>query len=392
MSETLDLALVGNCSISALIDAEGRVVWSCLPRFDGDAIFCALLRPIGENNDQGYYSVEIIDPARTEQAYLPNTAILITRLYDNRGGAVEIQDFAPRFHQYERTFRPAMLIRRVRRLSGSPRIRIKLRPLYDYGAQRPEITHGSHHIRYVSSHLTLRLTTDGSITAILQETPFFLEDTLTLLLGPDETVANNATEIGRHFFEETAYFWRQWVRTLSIPFEWQEAVIRAAITLKLNAYDDTGAIIAAMTTSIPEAADTERNWDYRYCWLRDSYFVVNTLNRLGATRTMERYLAYIVNIAAGTPDGSLQPVYRIDGGVTLDETTLHALAGYRGMGPVRLGNQAYTQVQHDVYGSAILSATHIFFDQRLARCGDVDLFRQLEPLGERARQVYGILH
>ena len=154
------------------------------------------------------------------------------------------------------------------------------------------------------------------------------------------------------------------------------------------AFDDTGAIIAAMTTSIPEAASSSRNWDYRFCWLRDSYFVVNTLNRLGATRTMERYLAYIVNIAADANGGPLQPVYGIDGRAELIEQEVPALAGYRGMGPVRIGNQAYSQVQHDVYGSAILPAAHIFFDQRLTRRGDEALFRRLEALGEQARRSH----
>jgi hypothetical protein len=160
------------------------------------------------------------------------------------------------------------------------------------------VTWGSNHIRYVAQGLTLRLTTDASLTAILQETAFFLEDTVTLLLGADESVHEAANEVGRRFLAETTEYWNEWVRFLGIPFEWQEAVIRAAITLKLNAYDDTGAIVAAMTTSIPEAAGSERNWDYRYCWVRDGYFVVNALNRLGATRTMERYLGYIVNVAA----------------------------------------------------------------------------------------------
>jgi GH15 family glucan-1,4-alpha-glucosidase len=178
------------------------------------------------------------------------------------------------------------------------------------------------------------------------------------------------------------------VRVLAIPYEWQEAVIRATITLKLNAYDDTGAIVAAMTSSIPEAAGSGRNWDYRYCWLRDGYFVVNALNRLGATRTMERYLGYIVNIAANGAGGLLQPVYGIDGRAGLDEREVAALPGYRGMGPVRIGNLAYRQVQHDVYGSAILAATHIFFDLRLTRRGDEALFRRLEPLGEQARRCY----
>jgi GH15 family glucan-1,4-alpha-glucosidase len=139
--------------------------------------------------------------------------------------------------------------------------------------------------------------------------------------------------VGRRFLDETTQYWHEWVRNLAIPYEWQEAVIRAAITLKLNAYDDTGAIIAAMTTSIPEAAGSTRNWDYRYCWLRDGYFVVNALNRLGATRTMERYLAYIINIAAD--GGPLQPVYGIDGRAELLEQEVPALSGYHGAGARR---------------------------------------------------------
>ena len=309
-------------------------------------------------------------------------------MHDHHGGAIEVTDFAPRFGKFGRTFRPMMLIRRIKRLSGSPRMTLRLRPACDNGAGRPEVTWGSNHIRYAAPAFALRLTTDASLTAILQETTFFLEDTVTLLLGADETVHEAAGEIGHHFLEETTQYWREWVRSLGIPYEWQEAVIRAAITLKLNAYDDTGAIIAAMTTSIPEAAGSGRNWDYRYCWLRDGYFVVNALNRLGATRTMESYLGYIVNIAANSGGELLQPVYGIDGRSELEEREIPALAGYRGMGPVRIGNLAYRQVQHDVYGSAILAVTHIFFDQRLIRRGDEALFHRLEHLGQQAIRCY----
>lgn len=378
----LDLALIGNCTVGALVDARASIVWGCFPRFDGDPAFCALLK---DTDDYGFFSVDLADYARTEQHYLQNTAILVTCLHDRHGGAVEVADFAPRFGQYGRVFRPMMLVRRLRRLCGSPRITLRLRPACANGEGRPEVTWGSNHIRYMTTGLTLRLTTDASLTAILKETPFFLEDTVTLVLGADETLHDAAGEVGRRFLEETAQYWREWVRILAIPYEWQEAVIRATITLKLNAYDDTGAIVAAMTSSIPEAADSGRNWDYRYCWLRDGYFVVNALNRLGATRTMERYLGYIVNIAANASGGPLQPVYGIDGRADLDERELPALDGYRGMGPVRVGNLAYRQVQHDVYGSAVLAATHIFFDQRLTRRGDEALFRRLEPLGERAK-------
>jgi GH15 family glucan-1,4-alpha-glucosidase len=382
---TLDLALIGNCAIGALVDARANISWACFPRFDADPVFCTLLK---ETDDFGFFAVELTDCERTEQHYLENTGILVTRLYDRQGGAIEVTDFAPRFGQHGRSFRPMMLVRRIRRLSGSPRMTLRLRPACDNGAARPGVTWGSSHIRYVAPTLVLRLTTDASVTAILQETTFFLEDTVTLLLGADETVHESVADVGRRFLDETTQYWREWVRNLAIPFEWQEAVIRAAITLKLNTYDDTGAIVAAMTTSIPEAAGSSRNWDYRYCWLRDGYFVVNALNRLGATRTMERYLGYIINIAADVDGATLQPVYGIDGRAELHELDIPALAGYRGMGPVRIGNLAYKQVQHDVYGSAILSATHIFFDQRLTRRGDEALFRRLERLGEQATRCY----
>ena len=388
---TLDLALIGNCTVGALIDGRGEIRWACLPRFDGDATFCSLLRERGAHGseqDFGYFGIDLADLERAEQHYLENTAVLITRLYDCHGGSIEIADFAPRFRHYGRTFRPMCLIRRLRRLAGSPRLTVRLRPACDFGARRPAVTCGSHHIRYTSGDLVARLTTDVSITAVLQETPFFLEDTKTLILGPDESLQESVDELGRRFMEETVLYWREWVRSLAIPYEWQEAVIRAAITLKLNAYDDTGAIIAAMTTSIPEASGSPRNWDYRYCWLRDGYFVVNALNRLGATQTMERYLGYILNVAAQAAGAPLQPVFGIDGRSNLEEREVGSLPGYRNYGPVRVGNQAWRQVQHDVYGSAILAATHVFFDRRLARRGDAALFHRLEPLGERAAAMH----
>src|SRR5262245_44388588 len=196
-----------------------------------------------------------------------------------------------------------MLVRRVQRLAGHPRIRVRCRPTQTYGQPLMTITHGSKHIRQVGNALVLRLTTDVPVTAILEEKGFFLEDAVTLVLGPDETLHERAADVGDRFAAETAGYWREWVRTLAIPFEWQDAVIRAAITLKLNVFEDTGAIVAALTTSIPEAADSSRNWDYRYCWLRDAYFVVDALNSLGATKKMERYLQFILNVVTEAATG-----------------------------------------------------------------------------------------
>jgi GH15 family glucan-1,4-alpha-glucosidase len=388
MTSTLDMALIGNGQIGALVDARGEIVWCCLPRYDGDPTFCSLLKEHTSSEGHGYCVVELVDQALSEQSYLTNSAVLVTRLTDARGGIVEITDFAPRFRQHGRMFTPMMLIRQVRRVQGSPRIIFRVRPSFDYGRECCATTCGSHHIRYVSPAWVLRLTTDVSITTIIQEIPFFVEDRLALIFGPDETIPEAIGELSRRFLDETLDYWREWVRDLAIPFEWQDAVIRAAITLKLNTFDDTGAIIAAMTTSIPEAPNSSRNWDYRYCWLRDAYFVVNALNRLGTTHTMERYLRYLVNMVAGAPGGVIQPVYGIDGRACLEEREIKSLAGFRGMGPVRVGNQAYEQVQHDVYGSAILAVTHVFFDLRLVQRGNEALFYRLEPLGATAVKVY----
>ena len=388
MTQPLDLAVVGNSSVAALVDATGKFVWACMPRLDGDPVFCSLLRETRGDGDYGYFSVELAGCSRSEQEYLPNTAVVVTRLYNADGGVIEITDAAPRFQRFGRLFCPTMLVRQVRRLAGSPRVTIRLRPGRDYGASRATLTFGSNHVRYLCSDFVLRATTDCSITAVVEEVPFVLQGTVSFVLGPDETLQGAVAEVARGFLEETADYWREWVRDLSIPFEWQDAVIRAAITLKLSVTDDTGAIVAAVTTSVPEAADSGRNWDYRYCWLRDAYFTINALNRLNASRTMERYLGYIINLAAGADGARLQPVYRINGTAQMEERTIASLPGYRGMGPVRIGNQAATQVQNDVYGSAVLAATHVFFDRRLMRTGNEALYAQLEALGERAAAAW----
>jgi len=385
---TLDLAVIGNSSFSALIDREARIVWSCLPRFDSDPVFCALLDGGNQPRDYGFFDIAVEDFERSEQRYVPNTAIVVTTLHDSHGGAVEVTDFAPRFKQLGRVYRPVMIVRRIRPAAGTPRIRVRLRPAMDYGARRPMTTHGSNHIRYLATSGTLRLTTDVPVSFMIDEVPFVLEDDQTLILGPDETLMRGIAETGRDFMERTGEYWREWVRFLSIPFEWQDEVIRAAVTLKLCTFEESGAVIAAMTTSIPEAPGTERNWDYRYCWLRDAYFVVHALNRLGATRTMEEYLRYITNVAASAADGHLQPVYGVTLGARLTERVEKQLSGYRGMGPVRVGNQAYEHIQNDVYGSVVMAATQMFFDQRLTYRGSRSMYQRLEAIGEQAVRLY----
>ena len=386
MRADLNLAAIGNCSFGALVDRRGRVVWGCFPSFDGDPWFNSLLG--GDAPDAGYFGIEIENFDHAEQAYWHNSAVLATTLYATDGSAVQIIDCAPRFKQFDRSFRPTMIVRRIQPLAGTARVRIRMRPTYNYGADCPDATRGSNHIRYVAPTLALRLYCTVPIAYVQAERWFILERPEFVILGPDESLTESIEGTALRFIELTDAYWRNWARSLSVPFEWQAAVIRAAITLKLCSFEETGAVVAALTTSIPESARSGRNWDYRFCWLRDAFFVVRALNRLGATRTMEGFLRYILNIVSSAEDGYLQPVFGIDLEQRLDEREVPTLPGYRGMGPVRVGNAAYTQVQNDGYGSVIMAATQCFFDQRLIAPGTPALFRRLEQVGEQARRRF----
>ena len=383
---TLALGIVGNGSVSALIDGNARVVWCCLPSFNGDPVFCSLLSPT-THAERGYFEVALDGLAASSQHYVENTAVLVTRLAAEDGSAIEITDYAPRYKQHGRIFHPMSLVRTIRPIAGAPRVTLRLRPLAGYGARVPERTFGSNHLRFVLDDVVLRATTDAPLPMLRDELPFLLDREMHIVLGPDETLAESPARLARDTLDATLDYWREWVRFLSIPAEWQDAVIRAAITLKLCQYEGTGAIVAAMTTSIPEAPHTARNWDYRFCWLRDAAFVVRALNRLGATRSMEEYLRYIFNLAVSA-DGALAPVYGIHFERELIETEAEHLAGYRGMGPVRIGNDAWRQTQHDVYGSVVLAAMQLFFDRRLNVTGDAAAFARLEHAGESAWRTH----
>lgn len=385
----LQLGLIGNCAVNALVNTDATIVWACMPRFDSDPLFCSLVNNYRQSPDkESIFSIDVADMATRQQHYLDNTAVLVTRITDKNDNIFDVIDFCPRFKLYGRTFHPAMIIRILRVVQGSPSIRVRIRPTQAYGLVRRSHTVGSNHIRYVASHTVDRLTTNMSISALLEERWQLLNRDVALILGPDENLQESVREVSERFLRETCNYWVSWVRYLAIPFEWQEQVIRAAITLKLSAYEDTGAIIAAPTTSLPEAPNTIRNWDYRYCWLRDSYFTVNALNRLGATQTMERYLDYITNVVANAEEHVLQPVYGISGETHLNERIIDHLAGYDGHGPVRVGNLAYQQTQHDVYGAVVLSLAQIFFDKRILRPGNLNEFLRLERIGDMAVQTF----
>lgn len=383
---SLELWPIGNCQVSALVDEAGAFVWGCVPRVDGDPTFCALLR--GGGQEAGLWRFELENQALVRQHYLRNTPILVTRLEDATGGAVEIYDFAPRFERSGRMYRPVAFARIVRPVAGAPRIRTILTPMSGYGAQLAPTTQGSNHIRYLVERNALRLTTDAPVGYVLDERWFRLEKPLHFFLGPDEPFSGNIEHDVETMLQRTADYWQLWVRGLATPLDWQDAVIRAAITLKLCQHEETGAIVAALTTSIPEAPGSMRNWDYRYCWIRDAYYTVQALNHLGALDVLEKYLAYLRNIVADAPDGVIQPLYAVSGAKEIIEWEAADLPGYRGMGPVRVGNAAYYQVQNDCYGQIVLPSIQAFSDRRLLRIAGEEDFRSLEQVGEMAWKTH----
>jgi GH15 family glucan-1,4-alpha-glucosidase len=384
-ANSLALGVIGNCAFSALIDEQARIVWCCLPRFDGDPVFNAL---IDESDNAASFVIELQDYSHSTQSYEANTAVLRTQLFDRSGQGIEITDFAPRFYSRARFFRPMTLVRRLRVISGAPRIVVRLNLRFNWGLHAPVITRGSNHVRFVGEHLALRLNTDSPVTHVLAQTPFVLTRECNFLLGSDETLNAGIADTARYFEQETLSYWRAWTQRLSIPLQWQDAVIRAAITLKLSLYEDTGAIVAAMTSSIPEAPHSQRNWDYRYCWLRDAFFVVRALNSLSEVGTLEDYLRYLSNVLEHARGGHIQPVYGIGLETELPETAQLHLTGYRGMAPVRVGNQAQEHFQHDVYGNVVLAAAQAFHDQRLLSPAGLAEFTRLEAVGEQAVRVF----
>jgi GH15 family glucan-1,4-alpha-glucosidase len=207
-----------------------------------------------------------------------------------------------------------------------------------------------------------------------------------MAFGADESFPSALAKTCSDFLDRTRDYWREWVRRLNLSYDWQEAMIRAAISLKLSNFEETGGIVAALTTSIPESPHSRRNWDYRHCWLRDAYFVVKALNRIGATQTMEDFIFFILNIAS-TEQDALRPVYSVVPTDSMEEWEAPHLAGFRGDGPVRIGNAAADQAQHDSYGSIILATMPMFFDRRLPSPGDESLFRLLETMGDKARRL-----
>jgi GH15 family glucan-1,4-alpha-glucosidase len=376
------LGAVGNCQVGALIEDTGSVVWLCLPRFDSEPVCGRLLDPLG-----GDFTLGPANGGRGVQRYLENTNVLETT-FTTAEGSFRVLDFAPRFESQSRTFRPTQLIRVMEPLSGSPRVRANFQPVEGW-SKRPGVPHlASHHVHFEGPLAPLRLTTDVPL-AWLDGRPFVLTGPRRFALTWAAPVEEPLAPLVDRFLGETLRYWQRWVKQCNIPSLYQREVIRSALALKLCCHEDTGAIVASFTTSLPEAPGSGRTWDYRYCWLRDAFYTLDALRLLGQFDERQAFIDYLLAVASAEGPLDLKPLYRVDGSIQLDESTLPHWEGFEGHGPVRIGNAAVSHAQHDIYGEMVLALAPIYFDERFTAERSPATLDLLHRLGERALEVAG---
>lgn len=353
------MGVIGNCSYLSYIDTSADVKWMCMPRFDSSFLFGSLL----DEEKGGHFFIRPVDDSYSStQYYVPNTNVLCTE-FRCRDGRFVVKDCAPRMRIHERQFRPLMLVRKIELLEGEPAILVSCQPRGDFGNLVPEMVIASNHIRYLNLDQQVRLTTDVPLTYIQKEQSFILDQDHYLVLTYGEPLEAPLKETADEFIRKTVEDWQNWVKSSYLPDIYQDAIIRSALVLKLHQYEDTGGIIASGSTSLPEFHDSTRNWDYRYCWFRDAHYTLRAFNQIGHFEELEKYFDFIYNIIHNATN-SLQPLYSISGDKKLYERSLD-LKGYMDNKPVRIGNKAYVQSQHDVYGQVLVSLLPLYSDKRL---------------------------
>jgi GH15 family glucan-1,4-alpha-glucosidase len=373
------MGVVGNCAYMAYVDTLGDVRWLCMPRFDSYPLFGSLLAGQGG----GVFSVAPPEARPVAQYYQENTNVLCTEV-DVPGGRIRITDFAPRFAEHGRRFRPNMLFRKLEPMSGTPRIHVRCRPMTPASGTPLEVVQGSNHLRFLGMSSATRLTTDLPLSSIVEGNDILLAGTRWLAFTYGPPLEAPLVETAERFLHETLRYWQDWIKSTSIHGIFQQQVIRSALVLKLHQFEDTGAIIASGTTSLPEALGSTRNWDYRYCWMRDSYYTIRAFADIGHFDEMERYFRYMEDIVARGRDG-FAPLFTVTGQRVPDET-IPDWDGYQGERPVRLGNGANTQQQFDVYGQMLTAILPLYLDHRLLSQrpqGGLAMVRRLLELMER---------
>ncbi|WP_380282443.1 glycoside hydrolase family 15 protein [Kitasatospora purpeofusca] len=373
--------LIGDMHTAALVGTDGSIDWCCLPRFDSPSVFARLI----DDEHGGYFKIAPLESVRRQQMYMPDTAVLITR-FMSPGGVAELVDFMPIKHA---AAGPGshQIVRVAKAVRGTVEFRLECFPALDYARQKHEIIHEGRGVVFRGSDISVALTSRFPLATV--DTGVCVEFTLregeeiTFLLRQVESLAEEAyiaeaRLTGRELLQNTIEYWKTWLGQCTYTGRWREMVHRSALTLKLLTHDPTGAVVAAPTTSIPEELGGERNWDYRFTWIRDAALTLAAFMQLGFTEETVRFMGWLEDRAKEVEEGCpLRLMYRIDGGVELDETILDHLEGYRRSRPVRIGNGAADQLQLDIYGE-LLTAIEIF-DARVCRIS-YDLWSHLRRM------------
>tara|TARA_R110000868_G_scaffold121034_3_gene321127 strand:- start:19452 stop:21254 length:1803 start_codon:yes stop_codon:yes gene_type:complete len=346
--DNLDYGIIGNCRSAALISKNGSIDWCCLPEFDSPSVFAKLL----DDEIGGSFGFIVDESYAIEQSYDLETAILITR-YTSNEDCFELHDFMPRYYKEDKSyFAPPEIIRYIKLISGQPKFKVLYEPKLEYAQGKTEsfikkdfIASLTHEVKFDTVFLYTSFDKEKVVNGelvTLTENGFFL-------LAYNEKIFVPSTESVFLDLERTRIYWMDWSRKTPTYKKFDKEIKRSSLTLKLLSYDKTGAVLAAATTSLPETIGEVRNWDYRFCWIRDASMVIKVVSQLGHKNVAKRYLQFIIDLIPDK-DEKLQIMYGINKEKKLTEETLEHLSGYKGSKPVRIGNAAYEQVQNDIYG------------------------------------------
>ena len=351
----LNYGIIGNCKSSALINEDSSIDWCCLPQFDSSSVFCKII----DSKKGGSFKIDCDPSFKVSQKYLEKTAILITN-FDNGKSEFDVVDFMPRYKNEDNNFySPPEIQRIIIPKKGVPSIKILFDPKLNYAIGKTEKYIKEKFIVSVlddSSYETLFLYTNFDKKSIIENREIKIKETMFLNLSYNEKIDKSDVQKALLEYEKTKVYWLNWCNKTPSFGEYDFQVLRSAITLKLLTFEKTGAVLAAATTSIPETIGEVRNWDYRFCWIRDASMVIKIITKLGHQRIVKNFIDFIVDLIP-TKNEKLQIMYGIDGQKILTEKALDHLSGYKNSKPVRVGNAAYSQKQNDIYG-ILMDAIH----------------------------------
>lgn len=345
--------IIGNCKTAALVHETGSIDWSCLPNFDSPSTFASLLDP-----GAGHFQISTPSPFKTTQSYIPSTNILKTR-FDDGENAFDVIDFMPRYRDGSAYRHPVEIHRILKPLKGSPAVRISFQSRMNYASGKTLIKLRPSVITASNGLESLFLYSSLPLENIVEERVIPLQQDHFLLLTYHEKIEPPSFKHSWEMFEKTKDYWETWSSHCRLPPLYPEAVLRSALALKLMTYEETGAIIAAPTTSIPEIIGKERNWDYRYCWLRDASLMLEALKGIGHFEEARAFIHFLLKILE-SKQTKVQIVYGINGRTNLEEKTLDHFKGYKNSGPVRIGNNACHTQQNDIFGE-VLNALYLYY-------------------------------